>query len=173
MRPCRQSRRCDRSVMLEAATVRGALRAHRDLDTPFVSINLTPTTILSRRTLGLLPDRLDKLAIEISEQELAASESDLVEALAQLRHRGARIVIDGVGGSGRALDQIVRLRPDAVKLDRSVIARTGMDPDTATLIDVFTAVTKRVGATLWADGVDTAMQERALVDLGLVYAHVT
>src|SRR3954451_17808220 len=105
----------------------GALEAHavkKALDVPnrppgtYLSLNLSPSTLRAPEVQAVLPDDLTGLVIEVTEHELAADDTALAEDLAAIRARGARIAVDDAGAGYAGLQQLMRVAPDLIKLDR-------------------------------------------------------
>ena len=67
-----------------------------------------------------LPDDLHGIVIELTEHTLPAEDRDLQRELEDLRGRGARIALDDAGAGYAGLSHVVRVRPDLIKLDRSL-----------------------------------------------------
>jgi GAF domain-containing protein len=93
----------------------------------------------------------------------------LTERLAPLRARGARIAVDDAGAGYTGLQHVMRIQPDIIKLDRSLVANVDSDPAKAALIDSFVRFAARTGAVVCAEGVETPEELRVLADLDVTY----
>jgi hypothetical protein len=82
-----------------------------------------------------------------------------------LRARGARIAIDDAGAGYAGLTQLMRVRPDLIKLDRSLVGGIHADPMKAALVESFVGFARRIGAALCAEGIETLEELRALADM--------
>src|SRR5207244_2151384 len=102
---------------------------------------------------------------EITEHENVADEEGLRSALDEMRRRGARIAIDDAGAGYSGLQQVMRLQPDIIKLDRSLVGNVDSDPAKAALIDSFVRFARRTDATIVAEGIQTAEELKVLADL--------
>ena len=60
----------------------------------------------------------------------------------------------------------MRLQPDIIKLDRSLVGNVDTDPAKAALIDSFVRFARRTGATIVAEGIETPETAALLRDLG-------
>ena len=79
--------------------------------------------LLSPEVKRALPFDLDGIVIELTEHEAFDEDGALELGLAAaLRERGARIALDDAGAGYAGLQQLIRLRPEIVKVDRSLIA---------------------------------------------------
>jgi EAL domain-containing protein (putative c-di-GMP-specific phosphodiesterase class I) len=65
---------------------------------------------------------------------------------------------------------LMRLRPDLVKLDRSLVESLAEDPAAQTLVESFARLARGIGAEVWADGVEELDDLRALARLDVAYA---
>jgi len=119
--------------------------------------------------LSVLPADLAGLVIEITEHERVGDEDELRSQLAPLRERGARIAVDDAGAGYAGLQQVMRIHPDIIKLDRSLVAEVDSDPAKAALIDAFARFARGTGAVVCAEGIETAAELRVVADLDVTY----
>jgi diguanylate cyclase (GGDEF)-like protein/PAS domain S-box-containing protein len=149
-----QAHRCGLGSFLEATAIATALRATgRPADT-FISLNVSPTALLSRELARLLPASLDKVVVEITEQELAPR-SDLVhDALALVRSRGARIAVDDAGAGYAGLRHLTDFSPDMIKIDQHLIHGAHRDLHKGALVESLVNYARRIGASTCAEGVE-------------------
>ena len=61
------------------------------------------------------------------------------------------------------------LRPDIIKLDRSLITDVHTDPAKAALVDSFTRFARRVDSVVCAEGIETEAELEVLGDLDVTY----
>ncbi len=158
-----QARRVGLGPALEALAAGKALAvgAGRPAGT-VLAVNLSPGAIASPEVRAALPADLRGVIVEITEHELAADVEGLTAALADLRGRGAGLAVDDAGAGYAGLTQTVALAPDAIKLDRTLVAGIDSDPAKAALVEAFVAFARRTGAKLCAEGVETADELRTL-----------
>ena len=115
---------------------------------------------------AVLPQDLTDIVIEITEHEAIDDDDDaLREALQQVRERGALIALDDAGAGYSGLKQLARLKPDIVKLDRSLVNGVNGDPARLALIESFVRYSNRMGAIVCAEGIETLDELAALADL--------
>jgi EAL domain-containing protein (putative c-di-GMP-specific phosphodiesterase class I) len=165
-----QARRCGMAPELEAAAIRAALAAagRRPRGT-WLAINVSPMALTAPQVLEALPDDLSEVIVEITEQELV-TDDDCVEArLVELRERGARVAVDDAGAAYAGLQHIVRMQPEIIKLDRSLVAGVRSRPDKAALIDCFVGFAQRTGALVCAEGIESLDDLAVLADLDVAY----
>jgi hypothetical protein len=117
----------------------------------------------------LLTGDLSHLVLEVTEDELVAEGGALEERLAELRRRGARLAVDDIGAGYAGLKQVMRLQPDLLKLDRSLVAGVSSDPAKGAMVDALVRYSRRIGADVCAEGVETLEDLEALADLDVTY----
>ncbi len=156
--------------LLERACLRAALAlfASRPPGT-LLSVNLSAPVLLDRRTLELLeqPADLSGLIVEVTEEALVQSESQLQQAMRPLLARGAKLAVDDMGAGYSGLRQITTVHPSYLKLDRSLIAGIDEDSDRQALVGALVSYAMHVGSLLVAEGIETPSELSALIDLGV------
>jgi EAL domain-containing protein (putative c-di-GMP-specific phosphodiesterase class I) len=61
----------------------------------------------------------------------------------------------------------MRVQPDLIKLDRSLVSAVDGDPARAALIEFFVTFAKRIDAQVCCEGIETAAELAALAGLGV------
>jgi diguanylate cyclase (GGDEF)-like protein len=164
-----QAAACGLSVELEGAALRAALGPQSRPEGTYLSLNCSPSAISSGHVRSILPDDLRQYVIEITEHELASEDGALEQGLMELRGRGARIAVDDAGAGYAGLKQVMRVQPDIIKLDRSLIEKVHADSAKAALIEFFVLFARRVGASVCTEGIETLEELTTLIDLGVGY----
>lgn len=162
---------CGRAGQLDELTFTTALDLLPQVPVAtYLSVNANPGLLLDagfrRRLLGRgLP--LGRLVVEITEHTRVADYAELNAALDELRVHGVRFAIDDTGAGYASLQHVLQLRPDIIKLDRSLIA--GLDTDRArrSLITALVLLSLDIGATMVGEGVETPAELDALATLGV------
>jgi EAL domain-containing protein (putative c-di-GMP-specific phosphodiesterase class I) len=136
----------------------------------YVAINVSPSTLLTHEcqdALSRLP--LDRVVLELSEHQQVADYDQLKGVLAPLRAGGMRLAVDDVGAGFSSLRHIVLTQPDVIKLDRSLITGVTGDPVLRVLVQSLSALATGTGATVVAEGVETAADATTLAGLGVAH----
>jgi EAL domain-containing protein (putative c-di-GMP-specific phosphodiesterase class I) len=158
---------------LERACLRAALDlfGQRPPDAS-LSVNLSAPVLLDPLTLAMLNEleNLDGLIVEITEEALVQSDTQLRTAIAPLRARGAQLAVDDMGAGYSGLRQITTVHPRYLKLDRSLIGGIDRDQDRAALVGALVGYSKQVGSLLVAEGIEHAAELRLLRELGVPLA---
>jgi len=163
-----QARRCGLGGALEARAIRLALGVSGRPEGSFVTINVSPSGILSGNVMDALPDDLDGIVIELTENETADA-PELTGRLDHLRERGALIAVDDAGAGHAGLQQLMNVRPDIVKLDRALVDGIAHDPVRAALIECFASFARRTGTAVCAEGIERPDDLVVLAGLGVCY----
>jgi len=160
-----QAHGCGLGPELEAAAIRAALEpVGRPPDT-HLALNISPSAMASDPVIEVLPTDLTGIVIEVTEHEFVPDDDTLTSVLAGMRERGARIAIDDAGAGYAGLRQVMRVRPDIVKLDRELTRDIHADLARMALIESFVRFARRIGATVCAEGVESLDEVPVLGDL--------
>ena len=108
----------------------------------------------------------NSVVFEITESLLAPENSHQQAMLAQLREQGCHIAIDDFGTGYSSLSYLHRFPVDTLKIDRSFIMPLGIDDDAEVLVSTIIAMSKSLGITVVAEGVETREQLSILRALG-------
>lgn len=156
---------------LEAACLRVALRKKR-LDMPAgvgLTVNVSPDALQHASVQGALMCDLTGVVIEITEHAVADLGS-LQASLQQLRERGAQIAIDDASTGYAGLLRLTALRPDIVKLDRGLVTGARSNVEQQAVIEAFVSLSRRIGARVLGEGVESLEDLIVLSELGVDYA---
>ena len=140
--------------MLEARALRAALAVADRPPGTFLALNVSPAALLSPEVEEALPRDLDGIVIELTEHEAFDEDGALELALTALRARGARIALDDAGAGYAGLQQLIRVRPDIVKVDRSLVAGIHEDASKLALLEALAYFATTTGAAVCAEGVE-------------------
>jgi PAS domain S-box-containing protein len=161
----------DLGLELELLAVRAALPLLDELpDDQYLSVNASPALILDGRLAERLAQRpgvLDRLVLEVTERLQVTGYGELHAVLAPLRACGMRLAVDDTGAGYASFSHVLKLQPDIIKLDRSLISAIDVDAAQRSLVIAVALLALDLGATLTAEGVETATQLAVLVDLGI------
>ncbi len=140
---------------LEAACLRAALGRRSAIPADvLMTVNVSPD-MLSHPAIQLaLEGDLAGLAIEITEN-VSRDPAALQEALVDIRRRGGLIVIDDASSGYAGLLRLSTLRPDIVKIDRSLVTGARGDDVRSVVIEALVNLSHRIGARVVGEGVET------------------
>jgi EAL domain-containing protein (putative c-di-GMP-specific phosphodiesterase class I) len=103
---------------------------------------------------GLAPHRL---MLEITESVLIQDAEAVIACLHRLKRFGVHIAMDDFGIGYSSLSYLRRFPFDKIKIDRSFISEIS-DPGAAAIVRAVVGIAKQLGATVTAEGVETADQ---------------
>lgn len=155
---------------LEVAAATSALEEAAD-GARTVSINLSPGVILAGaldRLLAVVDPR--DVVVEVTEHAPVESYTALDRALATHRSRGLRVAVDDVGAGYSSMTHVVRMHPDIVKIDMSLVRGIDTDPVRRALVQALAGFGQQLRAVVVAEGVETEAERDTLVRLGVAYA---
>jgi diguanylate cyclase (GGDEF)-like protein len=135
----------------------------------FLSLNVSPNTLveLSRRA-NLRDDLpLSQLVVEVTEHAGVDSYSLLLERLAPLRAAGLRIAVDDAGAGYASLRHVLELRPDFIKIDRSLIDGIAHDRVQRVAASAFQSIAADLRARVVAEGVERDEDLKVVRELGV------
>ncbi|BBX06093.1 EAL domain-containing protein [Mycolicibacterium aichiense] len=162
------ARRLGRGVDLEYAALRTILRAAQPIpgDRP-VSVNLSPSAALEPAIHDALAAQDRALIVEITEHE--PFPADLGSCLQPLRDRGVSIAVDDAGAGYANFTQLLRLRPDIIKIDGELIAGIDDDPVKRAMATALKSLAAELRAKTVAEAIETPSQLKTLIGLGIEY----
>ncbi|PTV97524.1 PAS domain S-box-containing protein/diguanylate cyclase (GGDEF)-like protein [Rhodobacter aestuarii] len=157
--------RIDGIVLRKAIKTVHNLKA-RGLIVPKVSVNvdvqrlMQPDLLDDLAALGPLPCGLAFELLETLDYDEITD--GLLDVLDRLRAQQIEIELDDFGRGRTSLATVQRIRPDRLKIDRSLIARKGVDP----VVEAIGNMGHALNIGLTAEGVETLPQALAMARLG-------
>lgn len=118
------------------------------------------------RDCGLTPD---SIVIEITERQAVDDFPKLMAALNHLREQGFKIAIDDAGAGYNSLHAIAEIRPDFVKIDRSLVRNLDVNGERRALLSTLVRYARNIGTHILAEGSETREELGTLIDLGVTY----
>lgn len=138
-----------------------------------LSVNASAVCVVDPRFVTELsrPDvDLSRVILEITEHRAVRSYAEIAEVLDPLRHRGLRVAVDDVGAGYASFDHVLKLRPDVIKIDRSLIVDVDKDPARRSFVTAIMLLALDLGAVVTAEGVERQEELDALANLGVDHA---
>ncbi|WP_105010413.1 putative bifunctional diguanylate cyclase/phosphodiesterase [Rhizobium leguminosarum] len=139
----------------------------------FVAVNVSPAQLRRPnfadevfavlQESGLPPSRLE---LELTESSLIEDNSDVYTVLKSLRSRGVQISLDDFGTGFSCLSHLLRFDIDRIKIDRSFVSQLGTKANGAAIIGAIVALSRNLGISTTAEGVETEYQRDFLAALG-------
>lgn len=140
----------------------------------YLSINVSPRQLadpglpravsaeLARR--GLAPEAI---ALEMTESVMVDGGGVAARVLFELRELGVRLLVDDFGTGFSALGYLRRFPVTGVKVDRSFVSGLGEGGEDEEIVRAVVAMSRALGLSIVAEGVETRAQRDALAEVGV------
>jgi PAS domain S-box-containing protein len=154
---------------LEFATLEVAIAASTALPRDaWLDVNISPALLEDPARLAYLLWKAGarSVVLEMTEHEAIADYQHLRGQI-DLLGIPVRLAVDDAGAGFASLRHILELRPDIIKLDRSLIIDIDHDPVRQGLVAGLRQFGSTAGALVIAEGVETPAEYATLMDLGI------
>ncbi len=173
------ARLCGRTAELDLACLRRTLSAARQLPSRGkIFINVHPRvvaegdrfarTLVDAASANDIP--LDRVVLEITEQEKLEPTETTLPAIDDLRAIGVQFALDDVGVSYSHLDLIARIRPSYLKISHEFGTDFEKDPSRTKIIRNIQSLARDFECEVILEGVESEETSRAAADIGARYA---
>lgn len=142
-------------------------------DDTFVAVNVSPAQLrrpnFAEEVFAVLEEsRLppSRLELELTESSLIEDNSDVYSVLKSLRGGGVQISLDDFGTGFSCLSHLMRFDIDRIKIDRSFVSLLGTKANGAAIIGAIVTLSRNLGISTTAEGVETEYQRDLLAALG-------
>jgi PAS domain S-box-containing protein len=134
-----------------------------------LSINVSPPVVATQGFLPCLGNKVDRVAVEITEHLRVDDYEEVMLKLSSLRKAGGQVAIDDFGAGYASLQHILKISPEWIKLDTSLTERIGRDRVAQALVRALVSFTSTIGVRVVAEGIENADGVEVLSDLGIRY----
>ncbi|HST83127.1 MAG TPA: EAL domain-containing protein [Kineosporiaceae bacterium] len=142
-------------IELELKAVRRALEQLPELphQHQYISVNASPELVLSNDLHDLIA-RHDaaRIVVELTEHPAVDDYQSYRTAIERLRGLGAKLAIDDLGAGYAAMRNVIELRPDILKIDRTLIIEA--DESAVSIVQALVTLAGMTGATVLAEGIE-------------------
>ena len=128
---------------------------------------LTHSVFLDDRNLAEMGRVHGDIVLELSEKEVVFNYPAFCEVVGRLRAAGFGFAIDDAGSGYSGLESIVQLRPEYVKVARTLVAGLDEDRIKREIVGSLAALGERIDAELIAEGIETRGELESLRGLGV------
>jgi EAL domain-containing protein (putative c-di-GMP-specific phosphodiesterase class I) len=156
-------------LRLEMMAFKKALAGLADIPPEsYLALNVSPNMILSGAlNQALVGVPLARLMLEVTEHSSVLDYGVLSDALAGLRKAGLRLAVDDAGSGYASFRHILKLKPDVIKLDQSLIRDIDHDAGSRALAAALITFAAQTGSGVVAEGVETEDELATLLSLGV------
>ncbi len=138
-----------------------------------VSVNVSAQQLKDASCRELIAECLQRhrlapslLPIELTESTMVGEDPVMLAELKALRAMGIELHIDDFGTGYSSLSQLQKVEIDALKVDQSFVRALGLRGSGHQLCEAVISIGKSLGATVVAEGVETAEQFAQLRSMG-------
>lgn len=158
-------------IELETKAVESALRGLAELPAGmYLSVNASPATLASDRfRQAVCASEPTRLVIEVTEHAAVEDYDALRTTRRLLAELGVGLAIDDVGAGFSGLTHIVRLTPDIIKLDGSLVRDVDQCKAKQAMLSAITSFAARTDTTVIAECIESEQELSALRVLGVGY----
>ena len=138
-----------------------------------VAINLSPSQLHSGdlahtvaallEVTGLTPSLLE---LEVTEDILLHDESRVLDMFKRIQQLGVRVLFDDFGTGYASLSYLKKFPLDGLKIDRSFVLDLLADSDDAAIVGSTIGLSKQLGLTVVAEGIENRATADFLVSMG-------
>jgi EAL domain-containing protein (putative c-di-GMP-specific phosphodiesterase class I) len=152
---------------LELAVIRKALSSFdRFPEDTYLSFNVSPGTVMQGSLAAVFKGvPLERIVLEITEHVSIDDYNGIAEALKPLRANGLRLAVDDAGAGFASFRHIIKLNPDIIKLDISLVREIDKDRCIRALAAAIVRFAEETGSKVVAEGVETREEMAVLREL--------
>ena len=142
-----------------------------------VSVNLGADDLVNPKLVEEVGEVLEasglepgSLALEVTETGLVRDPEAALECLRAIRRLGVHLAVDDFGTGYSSLSYLNMFPVDVVKIDKSFVLGLGTDANATALVRGILSLTRALGLTAVAEGIENDIQLEALRQLGCKFA---
>jgi EAL domain-containing protein (putative c-di-GMP-specific phosphodiesterase class I) len=151
---------------LDQACIQHAARASRSLPGKLM-VNILPRNLYFFDQLRPFFADRDNVVFEISESEGISNLDLMLEVRSKLQESNFGIAADDFGKGFAGLERIMSLRPDIIKLDRSLVDRIDVEPIKQEYVKGLVGAAKILQCTVLAEGIERWEEADVLQKMGV------
>lgn len=154
---------------LELAAITKALQGLAHLpEGAYLSLNVSPNTLLMGSVASVLEGYpFERLILEVTEHVSVSDYSPIAAVLTPMRQQGLRLAVDDAGAGFASFRHILKLQPDVIKLDVSLIRKIDTDTGCRALAAALIRFAEETGSKIVAEGVETDAELQTLRELNV------
>ncbi|SOC41856.1 EAL domain-containing protein [Ureibacillus acetophenoni] len=141
-------------------------------------INIHPHVLLDKnyhsgetfkfiKELGIQPEQV---VFELTERSAVTDFNEFKRVLSHYRKQGYRIAIDDVGSGYNSLKTLIYLKPEFIKLDRSLIQNIDLNEAGQSLVSLIHDYAEQSQTKIIAEGIERLEELNYLQSVGIQYA---
>jgi diguanylate cyclase (GGDEF)-like protein len=137
-------------------------------------VNVSERAMISPQFWEAVPGELAGVVVELHESRHGLDDAAVGSLLGRFRDRGARTCLDDLVASELDIERITALRPDYVKIDRSLVSGCDASPTRRAGIHRLVNTSRAYGAQVIAEGIETPgeLATLRLIGVPLLQGHL-
>jgi diguanylate cyclase (GGDEF)-like protein len=137
-------------------------------------VNVSERAMISPQFWEAVPGELEGVVVELHESRHGLDDAAVGSLLGRFRDRGARTCLDDLVASELDIERITALRPDYVKIDRSLVSGCDASPTRRAGIHRLVNTSRTNGAQVIAEGIETPgeLATLRLIGVPLLQGHL-
>lgn len=145
---------------------------------PILFLNIHPNVLLdsnysigeTRQILDAFDFTPEQVVFELTEKCAVTDFDEFARVLNHYRQQGYRIAVDDVGSGYNSLKTLIYLKPEFIKIDRSLITNIGTEFPQQQLVQILVNYAKQTNTKVIAEGIESAEELAFLKQVGVDYA---
>ena len=130
-------------------------------------VNILPRNLMHLERLTHLLSPRGKLVFEISESE-GFSNPKLMERIREYAAKiNCSIAADDFGKGHGSIERVIKMRPELIKLDRSLVEKIHLEPAKKIFVEGIVKAAKTVRAAVLAEGIETWEEAQTVQKMGV------
>lgn len=141
-----------------------------------ISINLSVEDILNKDTIAFLLHTMraynvsDRVVLEITEGEGFDNFDELLSLASQVKTLGGKVAIDDFGTGYSNFSYLLKIHPDFIKIDGSIIKNIDTDPSAQAIVETIVAFSQKLNIRTIAEFVSSEAILVKVKSLGIDYS---
>jgi diguanylate cyclase (GGDEF)-like protein/PAS domain S-box-containing protein len=141
-----------------------------------ITVNISARQFADAQLAGDIQDALQqtgidpaRLQLEMTESVAAADPKLTVTVLSHLKHMGIAVILDDFGTGATSWRGLRQFPVAALKIARSLVQEMQTDLASGDIVELITALARKMNLKTIAEGIETARQVERLLELGCEY----
>ncbi len=130
-------------------------------------VNILPRNLMHLERLSHLISARGKIVFEISESERVSNPEKMLKVLDYIAKIGGSIAADDFGKGHGSIERVIKLRPELIKLDRSLVENIHKDATKKIFAEGVVKAANLVNAKVLAEGVELWEEAQCFKDMGV------
>lgn len=141
-----------------------------------ISLNLSVEDILDENTITFLLNTLkkygvsDRVVLEITESEGFENFNEVLSLTSKIKQMGGKIAIDDFGTGYSNFSYLLKMQPDYIKIDGSIIKNIDTDPSAQTITETVVSFSRKLNIKTIAEFVHSEAVLAMVKELGVDYS---